>query len=86
MAVTTTASALPENGAWGNFAHKLLEGISAVCGHYQQQRMMLAIGEIDHLGTLVDIQAAARRRDAARMRSIFEGCSLSIPEGRLRDY
>jgi hypothetical protein len=80
MEITTTASALPSKGAWGSFASRILDGISAVREHYQQQRMVLAAGELDHPGVWADIEAAVRRHDDAKMRAIFEGYAVSIPE------
>ena len=83
---TTTASALPAKGAWGNFGRRLLEKLSAVCEGYQQQRMILAASELDHPGVLADKEMASHRRDTAIMRGIFEGYSVIIPERKLRGY
>lgn len=86
MAIPTTAStALPEKGSWGSFARRLLDAFAAASEHYQQERMMLAVGELDHPGRLADTEAALHRRDAARMRGIFEGFSVMVPEGKTSD-
>ena len=84
MAIITTASALPAKGSWGSFARSLLERLASRCERYQQRRIMLAVGELDHSDALADMQAAMRRRDTARTRGIFEGHSVMIPEGKSR--
>ena len=80
MDITATASALPSTGAWGSFASRLLEGVSAVYEYPKQQRMMLAARELDHPGALADMEVAARGHDIAKMRGMFEGYSVMIVE------
>jgi hypothetical protein len=79
MEITGIATALPSRGAWGSFASRLLEGVSAVYEYSKQQRMMLAARELDP-GALADMEAAARGRDIAKMRGMFEGHSVMILE------
>lgn len=80
MEMTATASALPSKGVWGSFARKVLEGISAVREHHEQQCVTRAVRELDHPGVFAEMEAAARRHDAAKLQSIFEGYSVVIPE------
>lgn len=80
MDITTTASALPSKGVWGSFATRVLEGISAVREHHQRPCMTVAARELDHPGMFAEMEAAARRHDAASMRGVFEGFSVAIPE------
>jgi hypothetical protein len=80
MEIIATASALPSRGAWGSFASRLLEGVSAVYEYSRQQRMMLAARELDHPGVLADMEAAARGHEIAKMRGMFEGYSVMFPE------
>ena len=62
MVVVTTVSALPATGLWGTFARRLIERFSAASNDYQQERMMVAVRELDHPGVLADMEAAARQR------------------------
>ena len=44
-----------------NPARRLLEAFATAREHYQEQRMMLAVSELDHPGPRADMKAARRR-------------------------
>lgn len=63
----------PRFGSAAIDGRRLLRWISAVCEC-----------ELDHPGVLADTAAAVGRRDAAKMRSMFEGYAVMVPEGNPR--